>query len=159
MADEPSESLGNGNTGVCMLLPAWCFICDLCMPMHCFPLLVDALQLLTNCLGCPTPSCCYTHGCCHLCHCCPRSNLCRPYCAGGPGGENSTPHGTLSRHLTATCVLHHGIGAADLCLPRLLNCECPLRLVKQEDLCLQLQSGGRFVSGAPRKSTQRWVWR
>ena len=82
---------------------------------------------------------------------------CCPYCAGGPFGQNSTPPGTLSRHLSVTCVLHHGIRAADLCLPRLPNCECPLELVKHEDLCLQLKSGGRSVSGAPRTSTQRCV--
>ena len=85
------------------------------------------------------------------------SPSCCAYCVGCPFCQHCTLPGTLSQFLSVTCVLHHDLGAEDLCLPILLTCECHLGLVKQEDLCLQLQSGGRFVSRAPRTSTQRCV--
>lgn len=48
---------------------------------------------------------------------------CCAYCASGPVGQYSSLPGTLSQHLSVTCVLHHDLGAEDLCLPILLNCD------------------------------------
>ena len=59
------------------------------------------------------------------------SPSCCAYCVGGPVCQNCALPGTLSQHLSVTCVLRHDLGAEDLCLPILLNCEWSLGLVKQ----------------------------